>query len=458
VQIKTRLTIQFTLLVSAIVLLSFFLVYYFTEQLIEREFGKRLYEKAITSAVLLIKVNRIDSALLSTIDRAKRDNLYRENIMILDSAERVIYTNRDSLEFAIPPRLFSDVQRQREIRFHQREFTVTGLLFHDRATPYVIIAGAENREGEQRLADLRTLLITLFVVLIIVVALTGRIYAGRALKPMQKVMLEAERISPTNLAQRLQPLPLTDEIGKLVAIFNNMLARIENAFSLQKTFVANVSHELKNPLTKITSQLEVTLLKDRTDHEYRETIRSVLDDIKEINQLSNTLLELARLNRGENMFALEMIRMDEIVWDVRDNIDSLQMGYKVEVDVSRLPEDENDLVVAGNAHLLRTALFNVVENGCKFADNKTARVIIGCTASHVQLEVTDAGPGISADDLPHIFEPFYRADATAKTKGYGIGLSLSQRIVSIHKGTIILESQPGVGSRVHLAFPKAKES
>jgi signal transduction histidine kinase len=452
-QIKSRLTLQFTVLVSTIVLLSFFLVFVFTKQLIERDFDNRLRDKAITSAILLLKVDELDSALLKVIDRAKRDNLYGENITIYDDLNKEIYTNNDTTKFSISPDLLDRVRREGVYYFRQRDYDIVGFLYKDETYKYVIIAGAINLQGKVRLADLRALLITLFVLMIMIVAITGWIYAGRALLPIQKVMQEAEGISPIDLSKRLQNSRHHDEIGKLITIFNKMLERIENAFRHQKTFVANVSHELKNPLTKITSQLEVTLLSERSKEEYRNTIESVLEDIKELNQLSVSLLNLARLEREENSFTMTRVRLDEILWEVRDHVESFDPDYKVQVEIENMPEDEDLLCIHGNPHLLKTAIQNVIENACKFSPDKKAIVILSCHTQGVKVQVYDRGPGIEKKDIVNVFQPFYRSDATSKIKGYGIGLPLSQRIMSIHKGQIEVNTKMNEGTHIILNFP-----
>jgi signal transduction histidine kinase len=456
VQIRSRLTFQFTVLVTAIVLLSFFFVYFFFSQLIERDFDKRLREKGITTAVLLIKVAQVDSALIRILDRAKADILYKENIVVLDTADRMIYVNTENFELRIDTLLFSQVRSNQEVRYHQDEFNVVGFIYRDKSE-YVVIAGAINREGNQRLNDLRTLLITLFVVMVVFVALAGYVYSGRALRPIQKVMTEVEQISPLDLSKRMQERSQSDEIGKLITIFNKMLARVEDAFSVQKTFVANVSHELKNPLTKITSQLEVTLLNERNNDEYRETIGSVLEDIKEINQLSNSLLELAQLSRTDSSFSMDRVRLDEILWELRESVEALDPAYQVKLEIRDLPEDESRLYIEGNPHLIKTALRNVIENACKFSVEKTAYLLLSCEARGLVVTVQDKGPGIEEKDLGQVFEPFFRAQATAKTKGYGIGLSLSQRIIALHKGQIQIDSVPGQGTIVRAVFPYAGE-
>jgi signal transduction histidine kinase len=265
-------------------------------------------------------------------------------------------------------------------------------------------------------------------------------------------MNQVQEISPLDLSKRLQDAQQPDEIGKLITIFNGMLSRIESAFSLQRTFVANVSHELKNPLTKVTSQLEVTLLKDRDQEEYKKLIESVLEDIRELNQLSNSLLELARLSRDEGSFTMTRVRLDEIFWEVRENVLQTDPTYQILFEIEKMPEDETGLYVNGNTHLLKTAIRNVIENACKFSPERKAWVSLHCDHNILSLHIRDNGPGIAEEDLGRVFQPFYRADATSKTKGYGIGLSLSQRIISMHKGSLTVESKVGEGTLVKIAF------
>ena len=454
-QIRTRLTLQFTILVSTIVLMAFMSIYYFTAQFSEREFYRRLKEKAITSAILLIKVEGVDSALLQVIDRAKRDNLYSETIRIYDYENKEIYFSGDTTKF-LSPESFNDVRRSGEQRIEKNDFDVIGVLFRDKGFDYVVVAAAVDINGEARLKDLQTLLTFAFLVLTAVVFISGWVYSGRALRPLKRIMDEVKRISPQNLDQRLKESPYEDEMGKLILIFNELLGRIAKAFQLQKMFVSNVSHELKNPLTNITSQLEVTLLKDRSIEEYRETIESVLEDIRGLNQLSNSLLELARLTREQDSFTMTRVRLDEIIWDVRDFVSTIDPTYRVEVGIHEMPEDENKLTVLGNPYLLKIAFQNIVENACKFAPDKSAKVTLTLVTNELVVEVSDQGPGIEKKDLNNVFEPFFRTDATSKIKGYGIGLPLSHRILSIHKGRIELDSSPGKGTIVRVALAASK--
>lgn len=454
-QIRTRLTLQFTILVSTIVLFSFLAIYFFTQQFTDQDFSRRLRERAITSAILLIKVDQVDTTLLKIIDRAKRDNLYRESIRVYDQMGKEIYMSGDTARISISQSLFQQVQAEGETQLHYKEFTVAGIPFTDRGKEYVIIALAEDVIGYNRLIDLRRLLSALFIILMAIVSFSGWIYAGRALRPIQRIMNDVQNISPQDLSKRLEASPHPDEMGKLITIFNGLLSRIENAFQLQKLFVSNVSHELKNPLTNITSQLEVTLLNERSKEEYQETIASVLEDIKSLNHLSNSLLDLARLNRSSDSFTMSRFRLDEILWETRENVKAIDPSYQIELLFEQMPDDESKLYVNGNPYLLKIAFQNLIENACKFAPDGRAVVTLRCENHEFQIHVTDNGPGIEKKDLENVFQPFFRTDATSKVKGYGVGLPLTQRIISIHKGRITIDSEPGAGTKIKVILKSA---
>jgi signal transduction histidine kinase len=447
-QIRKRLAIQFSLLVSAILIASFSVLYFLEWESTLLEFQKRLHDKALTSAILLLKVDQVDSALLKTIDLSKKDVLYRENISVFTSQRKSLYTNNDSLDFAISDLDFKRVLEGEVLYLSENDFEIVALPFHYKGENFVIVSGAIDREGSQRLSILRKLLYGLILFLVAFVYWAGWVFAGRALNPIVRVMDEVQKISPVELSQRLSGDEKPDEIGRLIATFNRLLNRIENAFNLQKSFVTNVSHELKNPLTKITSQLEVTLLNERPAEEYKKTIQSVLEDIKELNQLSTSLLDLAFVNQENQTFLMTSIRADEVLWEIREDVSALNPLYRVQIHASQMPESEDDLFIKANLQWLKTAIGNIVENACKFSNDHTAVVSLYCYKKEIKIKVMDHGPGIDPKDVQKIFHPFYRTNRTSKIKGYGIGLSLAQKIITIHGGDIQVNSSPGVGTEI----------
>ncbi|HRI77916.1 MAG TPA: HAMP domain-containing sensor histidine kinase [Cyclobacteriaceae bacterium] len=451
-QIRSKLTLQFSVLVGSILLISFYFIYFFAELFNIQQFHQRLSDKAVTSAVLLLHVDAIDSALLKVIDAARRDVLYGENITIYDNRDKEIYTNNDTVFFDVNGKLLNDIRRRGKIDFRQRGYEITGLVFHEPQQDYIVIAGAIDIHGNKELQNLRTLLAILLIVMLAIVSGAGWVYAGRALKPVNNFIREVEAISVDDLHQRVKDRKYNDEIGKLIRIFNGLLKRIENAFDLQKKFVSNISHELKNPLTKITSQLEVTLLKERSSEDYRKIVESVLEDIRELNQLSSSLLDLAFLHDESKTFKMTRLRIDEMLWEAIEKVESMDPAFQIEIKEFQLPDDEEKLCLFGNPYLLKTALQNIMENACKFSPDHKAEISLSYEADQIRINIFDKGPGIGESDLEHIFQPFFRADRTSRIKGYGIGLSLSHRIISIHNGSIELESSIGHGTSAHITF------
>lgn len=440
-QIRTRLTFSFSMIVSGILLAGFVLIYFLSSSYSENEFYGRLRDKANTTAELLIRVEQIDTSLLRVIDRANRDVLYRENITVFNYRNEKIYSTSDTLPFRLSRSLLNEVRSKKEVRIKEGELEILGILYTYRFNRFVVLASAEDQFGHSKIQNLRATLVALYILLLLIVSLTGWFFSGRALQPIANVMNEVEEISPGSLNQRLVESSQTDEIGRLAATFNKMLDRIEKAFKLQKTFVANVSHEMRNPLAKITSQLEVSLLKERSSDEYQATVRSVLEDIRELNRLSGNLLSLAKVSSDEALPDLRRLRMDELLFEARDQVKRLHPQYKVQLDFQALPEEEDWLFLQGNEQLLRTAVVNLMENGCKFSDDHTVRAVLYADSSGIKAEFRNRAAAFSEDEIPFIFQPFYRSRSTADIRGHGIGLSLVERIVRLHGGRIEVKKE-----------------
>lgn len=455
-QIRTRLTIQFAAVVFSFLLISFGLVYYFTYRYNRDQFRERLSSRAITTARLL-NLHVVDSTLLTVIDHTKTGILFGESVTIYDKTGREIYANNDTVSFSLPSETLRRIHEQGSLFFKYGNYQVSAHQLTDKEDSYVVISGAIDVVGHELMNNLLLLLLGLLLVAMVVVLFAGWEYAGRALHPINVLINEVQSISEDDLQRRLKEPKGRDEIAKLIRIFNGLLTRIEKAFDLERSFVSNVSHELKNPLTRITSQLEVTLLNARSNEEYRETLESVLEDVRELNLLATSLLDLASKHQSTQAFAMSSVRVDEAMWDAMERVSTLNPQYRAEVVNLDLPESEEDLCSYGSPHLLRSALINIIENACKFSNDHTARISLSCSNHSILIRVSDRGPGISDADLKNIFQPFYRGNQGTSTKGHGVGLWLSKRIFRLYEGDVTIQSKVGEGTEV-LATLKTKQN
>ncbi len=415
------------------------------------EFYNSLRSKSnLTGAVAIARMES-DSLMEIGFTGADRFTVFTENISIYDANDRLVYT------FHPAPRGFqldvlTDIRNFGEKTFISGPFNAIGQNFGSPSgKKYVIIA--EALFNEEDLEELLRFLALIFTVLIVVVALGGYIFSRQALAPINHIMNDVDEILPTDLSQRLFSENKRDELSRLVVTFNKLLDRIQGAFSAQKQFLSNISHELKNPLTVVMTQLEIALQKDRPSEEYRQAIQSVLEDMKDLNDVSDNLMLLARIDSGQAREGLAPVRVDELIWSSKDQIYRRNPEYKVMFKIANLPKSEDVLTVLGNEHLLRTALVNLMDNGCKFSPDKQVLVRLAVIDDRYPvIEIEDHGPGIPEAEQALVFNPFFRSAGTASAKGSGIGLSLVSSIMRMHRIDLKMENLSPNGTRFRLTF------
>jgi signal transduction histidine kinase len=443
-QIRSRLTIQFFLITAALLLLALVAIYFFSARIQRDQFYSTLEDRANTTADLLIRVEQVDSSLLKSsllkvIDLNKKDILDHENVSVYESTGRELYTNNDTIHFEeILPDLdhfLKEVQETGEKKISVDRMDIVGLEYRHKNERFLVVAGAIDTHRLINLLNLRKVLALVFIFILLVIGMAGWIFAGRALRPISNVIRQVDEISVNNLDQRIDEGNKRDEIARLTMQFNHLLERIDKAFTTQKMFVANASHELRNPLAVITSQLEVTLLNKRSTSEYEAVLASVLEDIKRLNNISHQLLLLARLE-SESALLSQDIRVDELLWEIRDEFRRANPDTSVELSFETLPEDERGLFISGSREFLNICFFNLAENACKFSPDKAVRINFSTQPGKAIISFSDNGPGIDQADLPHVFEPFFRSKKNNRVKGYGVGLSIVDKIVRAHHATM----------------------
>lgn len=454
-QIRTKLTLQFITIVAGILLLSLFFIYTKFRQITEDEFYNHLRSKALMTAEMVL--HDTTSVLVPVEETRPVSESYlpfSENIAIYDYRLRRVFSFNNHAD--VPSaNIFKHVRGNTEYRFLQDDRHAMGLLHRTRGGhEYVIIAEASFNSEE--LAQLRNILILAFFLGVGIVAVGGWAFAGQALAPVSRIVQQVDNIHPAQLQSRLDTPESRDEIGRLVATFNRLLDRIELAFRMQKNFISNVSHELKNPLSVITAQLEVALGKQRSADEYQETLHSILEDTRHLNDVSENLLQLAKVHSDGAAIAFQPVRLDEALLHTRDAILRRHPDYHIVFDMEGAPEHEEHLCVLANEQLLNLAFLNLMDNGCKYSPDHRVRVrfVVKPEGGH-QVEIADSGPGISPEDQQMIFQPFYRSAGVRHVKGTGIGLSLVDSILKLHQIGLEVLSREGRGTVFRMNFRPA---
>ena len=280
----------------------------------------------------------------------------------------------------------------------------------------------------------------------------GWLIASRAMRPIDEISAAARRISAGNLAERVRVSDPTNELGRLAAVLNSTFARLEAAFDEQKQFTADASHELRTPLAVLISEAQAALTRPRTDAEYRETIQTCLEAAQEMRQLAESLLELARIDSGQANIRHTPFDLAEIVQDGVVLLSPLaaRREIRIETALSSAP-------MQGDPGRVKQVLINLLDNAIYYnVERGSIRLETRSEKSSAILVVSDTGPGISAEDLPHIFKRFYRADKSRShsERRSGLGLAIVKSIVEAHGGTIEVTSRYGAGTTFTVRLPQ----
>ncbi len=453
-QIRTRLTIQFMLIVASIMLVAMFYIYFQFKQHLQNEFYGNLRSKAnLTVGVVVGRLEREGLAEVPSPGNTATFTAFTENISIFDALGRRVYTFNPSAK-NIAQATLEEINKMGECRFPHGEYNAFGTRFMaPSGKVYTVIAEAVFNPTE--LANLSRILIVVFFAFCGLVAIGGWFFAGQALSPVSNIMNQVDAILPSDMSRRLETSKNSDELARLVVTFNRLLDRLQAAFNAQKLFLSNISHELKNPLTVIISQIEIMLQKERPAAEYRQTLQSVLDDARELNLVSDKLMQLAKINASGQEVSFEKIRIDEAVWQAKSALLKAHADYTINFEIVNLPADEEKLFVRANDQLLRTALTNLMDNGCKYSPDKKVKVKLSFSPEgNSIIEIQDQGPGIPEEEVALVFEPFYRSSKTEKVKGSGVGLSLVDSIMKLHRINLKVSGRQPSGTVFRLEFPQ----
>jgi two-component system, OmpR family, sensor histidine kinase ArlS len=446
--IKTRLSVQFTLIATGILLFFSILVYYFSYTSQLNKFRENLLDSAKNTAILLINVVEVDSSLLKKIHQSTI-SWEKEEIALTDSAYNLVYSN--NVEY-----LSTRVMRQNSTNEPVNYFSINnkdGVCYkhYFKNRIYFVFVMALDKSRTENLSELRGILFWSILFSIWLSVLLSYFFSKKAIKPISQIIKSVKEINSLKLNTRLNEGKRKDEIDQLAITFNEMLTNLEIAFKNQEDFVSNASHELRTPLSVMISESDYFISRERIQKEYVNHISGLIKDLKKINALINSLLELAQINKNINI-TFSSVRIDEILFDA---IQQVKTNYPASRIIPKIqyPENANDLLINGNYGLLTIALKNLIDNACKFS-NDDVIIDITITGGSVKIVISDKGIGIPSNELDSIYLPFKRASNVKFKGGFGVGLSLVNKIIEIHGATLKVFSIENEGTRFELLFKR----
>ena len=452
--IRFKITLLFTLLVMGILSLISYSVYYFTEQSRGAIFQQRLQAGANNRANLfaLLGDNRI--GVLQKMDSSSTVLMTQRCLLIYGEQMELLYTfyGAGAKSFRPTAEQLASVRSNKTEFFKIDDLDAVG-IYHQYASKaiWVFYMGIDE-DGKRRIDDLKRILLSSLLAGVVMTIIVGYLFSTQLVRPLNRIIREVNEVSFNNLSERIYGGQGQDELSRLANTFNNLLGRLQESFSIQKRFISNASHELSTPLTSISSQLQVTLHKERSTVEYQNVLYSIQEDVEQMRQLTKSLLEIAKTG-FEGGLELSEVRIDEIMLKIVADVKKINPAYNIELEFGEFPDDDKSCLTYGNSDLLYSAIKNITENACKYSFDKQAYLYLSFANSEIVAEVKNHGDVISPEEMERIFHPFYRGRNAGDTRGFGLGLALSQRIVALHKGRVAVKSDKENGTVFTLTFP-----
>ena len=446
-KIRDRLSLQFTM-ISAILLLAVLTgIYIFTSEHRKNDFHQRLQERAITNAELFLAQDNLSEEKFMDVRKKFPQSLPEEIVGIYNDSNQSVFVKDSSYHWPLP--VIAKVRHQKSIYFTEGRRETAGIYYVDNSGNFTILVSAVDLYGLRQMQQLFWAIFIVFFISVFILFFAGQLFARIALSPIIKVINEVKFIRSTSLDKRLQTRQGKDEINELAVTFNNLLEHLEQSFEAQRSFVAQASHELRTPITSIIGDVEVTLSQSRDKEEYKKTLEGVLAESGKLNDLINNLFDLAQANIDITEF--QDLRLDELLWQVKDEWTNRIPESRVDLTYN-LPEDPRPYTILGNNYLLFIAVGNILKNAIKFSNCRTVSCKLYLQNNIPVISIRDTGIGIGKEDLQKIFQPFYRGSNTFGYEGYGVGLSLADRIFRLHNVHVTVNSELGKGAEFLLLF------
>lgn len=448
-KIQYRIALLFAMLTVSIVLIVSVTEYYFVNQNTFEDFYKRLEIRAVIAAKSRFEKEAMSKSTYDEIRRLHLETLpdEREYFFDVDSQRGLI------AKLPLNKSFYKQAETYGVARHREHNMFYYAYRYNDSDVNSIVIIAAKNEFIDSYLRNLRTIIVVSIVSAILLSLLIGLWFSKIILQPISIITHKVQDISASQLHLRLPEGNGKDEISELSATFNNMLDRLEATFETQKNFISNASHELNTPLTAIIGESEYTLSKQRNAEDYIRSMSVILNEAERLKRITGSLLHLAQTGYNGKIQEFTSLRLDEVIYIVKETVDNIIPENKVFINLSMMPEDQQKLMIKGNQQLLELALVNIVINGCKYSKNKPVQVSIAATDTKAVITIEDQGIGIPKDEIAYIYEPFFRASNTGSFNGYGIGLPLSRNIIRLHNGELEVRSEENKGTFIKIRLP-----
>ena len=433
--IRQRILFYFSLLSTAVTGITFLMIFTVFSNYRREEYQQRIKDHIISTISLLAETKELNHNLLQNFGGATINKLIKEKTLIFNEKKKLIYSSLDDTVIKFPNGILNRLgAKYQSIETQEDDFELVGVAFQFNGVQYYGIAKAYDAFGYSKLAYLKNLLIVLFFLFLGLILIASYILAKQISQPIMDMASSLRIINIETPNQYLQVPDRKDEIHVLASRFNDLMIRLKESFNFQKHAIHHISHELKTPISILVSNLE-QLEKEKDAEKLRIGIKNQKEDTKLLGDMINSLLEIAKVETHAKL-SFQKIRLDEIVFDCLTDTQKLHPGFNFDIVLDPGIENEEKLSVMGNLPLMQMAIQNLMLNCVHYSSKPSAKINFKAIRGELQIKFSNPGPGIPKKEIPYLFQHFFRGENSQGKRGFGLGLVLVNKVITLNSGKI----------------------
>lgn len=450
-KIKDRLTFTGSLIFGVVFAVAATLVYLLFYDSSEKLIMDQLGKTAKITGIFYLEEDELPKTEHRKVKEEFRERVSNLNVevRVFDEQDGIAY-GEESTDSAITAAMLNKIRQNGNAGFKVNKFYYYGIFYPDNQGDFVVMIKENQDFFHAQSRKVLGILILVFLGGIAAIVVLSKMLSNVAYKPINDIVNQVNAINSESLNRRIESTGTHDEVQRLTDTFNDLLSRLSQNFAMQKNFINYFSHEVRTPLTSISGNIQVFGGQNQSAREFEKTKNTVLEDIKRIEEIMNTLMVISGLKKENNPGG--KYRLDELVWDTLELVPADMRKKNIEVNIDVSPDEQSILQVRGHKSQMQIAVLNIVENALKFSPGQSVEIKVIEESEQPVLLIKDYGIGIPARDIKRVEEPFFRAANTAAIKGSGMGLTVAALIFKHNKVDFDIRSVKNEYTQVKLTF------
>lgn len=449
-KIALNLSIAFSLLFGIVMVV----IYMSFNDFRKDEFKERFRQRLEFTSHFIAKSKDFEEEAPVFFNENSDNILLNETILIFNSKKELIYSTIKDRNVTWDDELLKELDHKKVIYSEKTVPEIYAALRYINGENYYILTSALDTNGNSKLAYLKYLLITAYVMSTLLIGFFSYYFMGQFLKPLEDLNQEISEVTAHKLTTQIPVLDSNDEINVLAKSFNTMIGRLDDVFQSQKDFTASASHEIRTPITRMAFQLENLIKFGVHSPETLSSLQQIQRDVYQLSDLTNSLLLLTKFDKENIQSIYEEVRIDEVIFESFEAVEKSYPKLKLDFQISEETSEDALLTIKGIQSLLDIVFINLFKNAAIYSDNAEVDVFITEKGQQLMVDVVSHGDTIPKEEQTKLFEAFKRGKNSQNISGSGLGLRIVKRILEYHGAEIFYSSPADLLNKFSVIFKK----